>query len=109
MEFMIWSDPTYTWIWIVAGLVVFLSYFLIGATHMVRGREVKGRFGFWPAFWYVVYGMFIYTCGVGHVVMIYFMAVDPSALAWRFVVWVEVATAVASAIAVFRPGGYARS
>lgn len=88
-----------TRIWVAAGLLVFAAYFIIGSLHMAGGSN--------RGFWYWIYGAFIYACGFGHLVMIYFMMIDASLITWRIVVWTEVLTAIASVGALFRPRGYA--
>lgn len=96
--FDIWQNEFDTNLWVGAGFLVFLSYFIIGTAHM-RGVKKHG-------FWYWSYGLFIYACGIGHLAMIYFMAIDANAYSWKLVVYIEIATALASVLAVFKPKGY---
>lgn len=81
----LWADPLLMWGWIIANTAIFLAYSAIGIRHLL----VYGGVGW-------LYGAFILSCGIGHLVMTIFMAWAQTTVLWAMVVFLDVLTAAVS-------------
>lgn len=84
--YMLWMEPTLGVLWVVANLVIAGSYFWIGVQHL-RKYGLENR---------LLYGLFIFLCGLGHLCMATFMGFYPLWEVFVIVVIVDTLTALVS-------------